>query len=470
MFFICTDDLSAPVQATDPFFRFVVLFAELIRLDVFSYGSYLSTLIARGETRPPIIPCLPFARNGESEKSGKRQHSEPLNLSISLPALKKAKFEPAEVSMSLGPPSPVSSGNFSGIGGFTSTLDSILTVSDSSESSNGHQQDDPNSNENASILEERAQKLRMLVSEHNTSQLSQLMSPLGFNSPSNDTDAPNSPNVPSKTDLFNFSMSLFTEDDQMLDMPLNKHASRHLIFATYFPIADSHLTQQILNERCVVLCGIGKARNKVESIVKKVTDEVEHHFRLLNDIQTPVPEETELQNLMTSYQSLPTFEQNFLATSCEKKLRHSLGRRGSGNGSPYPGCAQLVFVCDLLKVCGSTHQILQLLVDVVACDASLEADEDAEGFEECQPPGPHPPLPFELCLPVIGLFQKYFTCLLMSQQDTTVIFDRYVCHLLERVGSVMHFSMERMTTSTNHLTYIVCVYNRFYNSIGDPCT
>ena len=268
----------------------------------------------------------------------------------------------------------------------------------------------------------------MLASEHDSSQLSQLMSPLGFNSPSNDTDAPNSPIVQSKTDPFNFSLSLFPEEDQMFDLPLNKHASRHLLFAAYFPIADSHLTQQGLNERSVVLCGIGKARNKVELIVKKVTDDVEHYFRLLKDIQTPVlPAETRLQNLMTNYQSLPTFEQNLLATSCEKVLRRSLGRSENGKTSPYPACAQLVFVCELLKICGSIHQILQLLVDVVACDASLETDEEREGFEKRRLLGLPPPLPSELCLPVIGLFQKYLTCLLLSQQDTTVVFEGYAC-------------------------------------------
>lgn len=419
-----TDDLSAPTRVTDSFFKLIILFAELIRLDIFSYSMFLSTLIARGETRPPIIPCLPFARDEESEKSRKRQDSEPLSLSIPLPALKKARFELPEVSIASGPSSPVSSSNFSGLGGFA--LDSILTVSGSSRSPVPFQQDDSSLNESAAIFEDRAQKLRMLASEHDSSQLSQLMSPLGFNSPSNDTDAPNSPIVQSKTDPFNFSLSLFPEEDQMLDLPLNKHASRHLLFAAYFPIADSHLTQQSLNERSVVLCGVGKARNKVESIVKKVTEDVEHYFRLLKDIQTPVlPEETRLQNLMTNYQSLPTFEQNLLATSCEKVLRRSLCQTENAKTSPYPACAQLVFVCELLKICGSIHQILQLLVDVVACDASLETNEEREGFEERRPLGPPPPLPNELCLPVIGLFQKYLTCLLLSQQDTTVVFEGY---------------------------------------------
>ena len=397
---------------TDPFFKLVILYAELIRLDVFSYRQFLSTLIARGETRPPIIPCLPFARDGETDKSRKRQDS--FSLSIPLPALKKPRYDQSEVSIASGPDSPVSSSSFGGIG-LTSALDTLIT-----SSSPHFHQDEPMEEEGAAILQERAMKLSMLASEQGSSQLSQMMSPLpmtmGFNSLATDTDAPNSPVVPSKSDPFNFSLSLLTEDDQLLDTPLNKQASRHLLFAAYFPIAESQLSQQSLNERWVVLCGVGKSRNKVEAIVRRITDDVEHYYRLLSGIQTQVlPEEERLRSLMASYQSLPTFEQNSIATSCEKKLRRSL----SPAGKVYPACAQLVFVCELLRVCGSVSQLLQLLVDTVACNAALED----EGFEDQHRGLTPPPLPCELRLPVVGLLQRYLSSLLLSQQDTTTVFE-----------------------------------------------
>lgn len=393
------------MQPTEPFFKLVVLFAELIRLDVFSYRLFLSTLIARGESRPPIIPCLPFARDSDSDKSRKRQHSEPLNLSIPLPlpALKKLRYDQSEVNIASGPNSPMSS-SFGGIG-LTSALDSLIT-----SSSPIYQQE----GESTTIMEDRAKKLRML--EHESSQLSQIMSPMDFNTLATDTDAPNSPIATSKTDPFNFSLSLL-DDDHVLDLPLNMHSSRHLLFAAYFPIADSQLSQQCSNERNIVLCGVGKSRNKVEAIVKKITEEVEHYYRLLGDIQTPVLPEERLQSSMTSYQCLPTFEQNVIATSCEKKLRRSL----SPSGKIYPGCAQLVFVCELLKVCGSISQILQLLVDIIACNAFIGDDEESRRFMD-----PHrgpPPLPTELRLPVIGVLQRYSSCLMLSQQDTALVFE-----------------------------------------------
>ncbi len=398
---LTVDDLSTPVQPTEPFFKLVVLFAELIRLEVFSYRQFLSILIARGESRPPIIPCLPFARDGESDKSRKRQ--EPLNLSIPLPAIKKLRgyVDQPEVSIVSGPSSPISSSSFGGIG-LTTALDSFITSSPSS-----FQQD----NETEAIFEDRVKKLKML--EHESSS-NQIMSPLDFNTLA--TDAPNSPVTTSKSDPFDFSLSLL-DDDQSMDFPVNKQTSRQLIFAAYFPISDSQLSLQSLNERSVVLCGVGKSRNKVEGIVRKITDEVEHYYRLLDSVPISVLQEDKLQSLMRSYQSLPTFEQNVIATSCEKKLRVSL----SPFKKIYPGCTQLMFVCELLKVCGSISQILQLLVDILACNAFIVEEEEIHSFLDSHR-GP-PPLPLELRLPVIGVLQRYSSCLMLSQQDTTVVFE-----------------------------------------------
>ena len=61
------DNLAAPLKATDPFFHLVSFFAELIHLGVFSYNLYLSTLIARGDARFPVVPLLPFACDPQNQ-------------------------------------------------------------------------------------------------------------------------------------------------------------------------------------------------------------------------------------------------------------------------------------------------------------------------------------------------------------------------------------------------------------------
>ena len=87
-------DLAAPLRSTDPFFHLVSLFCNLIQHNVFSYSLYLSLLIAKGEVRSPIIPSLPFAREGESLYHHPRPEPEQeLSLSISLPVLKKPRLD-----------------------------------------------------------------------------------------------------------------------------------------------------------------------------------------------------------------------------------------------------------------------------------------------------------------------------------------------------------------------------------------
>lgn len=431
-----------PVKPSEPFHHLILLFIELIRLNVFSYTAYLSTLIARGEIKQAIIPYLPFAREemeGLDDPTRKRpvpQDPEPLNLSIPLPALKRPHLDApggggsGDQSGSLergsqsslsgiasGPPSP--GGSFgTGLGNFMD----LLSEGDPNVSSSSPSMFPPSGGDGVSEMDEsralfqkRAQQLQMLASE-----TSHLVSPIEFSPPHTIPDPPDvtSPHHQTKGDPFNFSLStIFTEEEQLtVDPTLNKHASRHLIFAAYFPVSGCGFGKQERNERAVVLCGVGRARQKVESIVNGISSDLEHYFRLLQGIQTPILLDYKLRKLMVQFQSLPTFEQHVIATSCEEILRESLSRK-----APYPACAQLVFVSELLEICGAIHQLFALVVDIIASDFPPVST----------PKGEHrraqtalPCLPGELCLPVLWLLQKYLSCLLLSQHDTTVIFEK----------------------------------------------
>ena len=348
------------------------------------------------------------------------QDPEQLNCSIPLPALKRPHLDTGESTLdrgsqssltgiASGPPSP--GGSFgTGLGNFID----LLSGSDSGSSM--FPPDVPEMDESKALFQKRAQQLQMLTSETSrlvSSETSRLVSPLEFSPPHTDTDAPSSPITQTKGDPFNFSI-LFADDEQSTDPTLNKHASRHLIFAAYFPISGLGFGKQDHNERAVVLCGVGKTRQKVEDIVNGVSKDVEHKFRLLDGIPTPILP-SEYKELIIRFQSLPTFEQHVLATSCEEILRSSLSRK-----TPYPACAQLVFVCKLLQICGSVRQIIELLVDVIACDYSSNSKEEHRKSGHL----PLPPLPPELCLPVLWLLQMYMSCLLLSQQDTAVVFEK----------------------------------------------
>ena len=93
-FLLFSASLYSPLKSTEPFLLLLILFSELIYLGVFSYPLYLSTLVARGEAKSPIVPLLPFFRGEEEAPPDSPMESEPeeLHLTISLSALQNITF------------------------------------------------------------------------------------------------------------------------------------------------------------------------------------------------------------------------------------------------------------------------------------------------------------------------------------------------------------------------------------------
>jgi len=428
-FYLTPGDLSSPVKCGEPFYDLVVLYCELMRLSVFSYTAYLSTLIARGEIKQAIVPFLQFAQEemGGLEEVSRKRHApqdQELHLSIPLPALKQPHLDTpggsggaggsehslergSQSSLSgiaSGPPSP--GGTFStGMGNFMD----IFSGGDPTAASSGAPLFPPAEVE-VSEIQIRQQQLQML-----TAETSNLDSPIDFSASTQDITSPS--HNQTKADHFNFSLStFFMEEEHVTDPTLDKHGSRHLIYAAYFPINGFGFGRQQKNERSVVLCGVGRVRQKVEGIVKQISSEVEHCFRHLSGSQKPALFEAKIRQVFRKFQSLPSFEQHLIATTCGEILREPLSRK-----NPYPACSQLVFVCELLETCGALHQLMTLLVDIVACDFPLPPG--PKGDHRRGPPLP-PCLPPELCLPVMHLLHSYLPCLLLSLHDTTVLFEK----------------------------------------------
>ena len=405
-------DLGSPLKSTDPFIHLISLFSNLIRHNVFCYSLYLSLLIAKGEVKSPIIPLLPFAREGENLYHPRPDPEPELNLSISLPALKKARLDPGGQATPTGPASPSNASSFS-LGGPQDDIS--FTALNMIGGNGGAFSCEPESSsgkveENVALL--RRQQLESLLTADTES--SRLVSPLAFHSQEDSAASSMAPVL----SLLTASSSLFMEEEhQSIELSINKHSQRHLLYTAYFPLSDSHLTKQELSERSVVLCGVGKSRNKVERIVRGIMENIEHYFRLLQNVSSPVlPDNTGCPDLMQKFRLLPTFEQCIIATECEKRLRSTL----QGNGSPtnMSICSPLVFVCELLEISGGISQILDLLVDIIAGDTRREGEE--EGSMESSV---SPVLPPDLCLPVTSLLRKYLSCLLLSQQDTSIVFE-----------------------------------------------
>ena len=347
-------DLSQPLKCGEPFLLLLSLYSGLIRLHVFSYSLYLSTLVARGETNFPIIPSLPFANE---ETTPACDQDIQLKIGISLQALppnifngspQKKLLLPLKPDQTISPSLPdqfTSQGQLLSLTG----LDAFDTFSQE-EDEEEEEEDDGVAikvEENSAMLMERQQKLLKLM------ESPPLAFPLSF--PSSTQDSPQSPN---KTDVFNFSPPILdtsSVDDSSPNAPtIDKRNSRHLIFAAYFPLEQSEVTQQELNERLAVLCGTGKARKKVDAIVGEIRDKVEHHFRLLKQVSSPVLPDQLLQVIQQFRMSLRKCLQ---LCPVSPVLSHTVLSLSAS------WCSRVI------------QQIVELLVDVIACDGAERTGE-----------------------------------------------------------------------------------------------
>lgn len=215
-----------------------------------------------------------------------------------------------------------------------------------------------------------------------------------------------------KADMFDFyqpfSPSLHENESLSSAMPrkkkkLNKHASRHLLYASYLPVSPSKLSKQ---ERVVVLCGTGHTRIQVEGIVSGIAKKaVTIHHELEGDNSLILPSAT--VEFMNQFKMLPNYNQNEIALLCVDKVSENLSTK-----CVYPSCAQLVFVCELLEVSASIRKLVDTLVEIVSFASDRREDKH------------HPiRLPLVLCTPIVNLLWHYFPVLLLSISDVTLVYE-----------------------------------------------
>lgn len=276
--------------------------------------------------------------------------------------------------------------------------------------------------ENPSLLQMRADKLeRLALLDTMEEGPSQLVSPIGFGSHASS---------PMKQDVFNFSLNFLdgSSPSQSIDegghLPsattttetssstkLDKQACRHLIYASYFPMNPSEMSAQNLNQRSVVLCGTGHSRAQIEEVVLEMRRKAEMVVQQLAKEGSPVLLNSVIE-FMTQYKLLPTFEQNYIACSCVQLLLSPV----DGSWS-FPSCSQLVFVCEMLELAGSFHQMIQLLIELMTFNEERKDTHKQVSYT---------PLPGALCLIVVNIFWRYSSVLFLSLHDTMVVYERYM--------------------------------------------
>ena len=147
--------------------------------------------------------------------------------------------------------------------------------------------------------------------------------------------------------------------------------------------------------------------------MKRLQGEAEGLLKSLSSLASPVLSDS-AKKFLEDFKLLPAFEQNCIAVN---GCHHILSQSNAGTRL-FPSCSQLVFVTELLRICGSYSQLIQLVVELLTYE-----EEKKEGQ---RPQSVYVPLPQSLSLVVVDLLWLYYPVLLLSLHDTLVVYERYV--------------------------------------------
>ena len=395
----------------------MILFGELIKYGVFSFQLYISKLLAHGHIVSPVIPDLMVGKEVMTQDEGKEIPS----LTISIPCIKREK------------PSQSTSGSIQGKPSMSLQLDSkkvepvissptapstCVIAAGSTRPSDFSQLSAADSNPD--LLQKRHLELQRLLANPGTSDPFDSAESLG-NSPTPDTT------------MEGFSPSHLSSPIQekhyyeVTGPPITPLAkcrnTHHSVFAAYMPLSPSLTSRKVINERLVVLAGIGKGR----SFVLEQQSKFEQAFLEFYYSQTSNQNMINWAGfeLSDGFQKLPLFYKRAIAARLDAVLHDNLVEH------QYPSVAQLCLTADVMEQAGDLLGLMELLVDLVAAGRKSESRKKmsldgsvVHPLGEDWMDGGGGVMPSNLCSVVSSLFQRFLTCLFLSEHNTCVVFER----------------------------------------------
>lgn len=173
-------------------------------------------------------------------------------------------------------------------------------------------------------------------------------------------------------------MSLPVPMDQPPPVQPPKGPSRHMLFATHFPIPQEEMSAHECNQRMIVLYGVGKARDEARHIVKKIGKEILKLFSKRNCIDTSSGdlgkpkkkkekdggETTNMDMILHKFQKLSYHDQHTVTWQCATSVIDQISSFGAGNSSYLPLVDNISNLMDLLEFAHNINGLLEFSIQV----------------------------------------------------------------------------------------------------------
>ena len=172
--------------------------------------------------------------------------------------------------------------------------------------------------------------------------------------------------------------------NQPAQEPTPKGPSKHLQYATHFPIPQEEYCNHECNQRMVVLYGVGKARDESRHVFKKATKELQRLFSKKNCIdivsgelgkkqkkkekdrekEKDVDSSTNLEMIYTKFQKLSYYDQHAATWTCANAILEQFQSFSSGSSQYLPVVENIAFLFDLMENALNINGMISFAVQV----------------------------------------------------------------------------------------------------------
>ncbi|KAJ8669737.1 hypothetical protein QAD02_000996 [Eretmocerus hayati] len=369
-------DAIATVQSKTRFTNLVHLFSELIRHDVFSHDAYMCTLISRGD----LIQGPPASKANTPSNRGEPMEEDSMFSGMELKP--SSKLEPHD---------HMRSTNDYDDSKIDDDLDKILQdIKDVQQNS----MDAPDSPKESDALGSVS---------HGGAHDSSATGGLGEHS------------ATSKS---------------------NSNPSRHLLYTTHFPLPqDETCSQHDCNQRHVLLYGVGRVRDEARHVVKKMTKEVCKLFGKKFSIDVAEGgkvkkhsrSEFNFEAITQKFQNLSYFDQHVVTWQCATQVVDMLNTFVTGS-SYLPVQEHVAFLFDLMELALNIYGLIDICIQILKELPDVEAQLDSRKSTLVRS------YTTNLSLYIVGVLRRYHCCLLLSPEQTTVVFS-LLCKMVAHVSN-----------------------------------
>lgn len=233
---------------------------------------------------------------------------------------------------------------------------------------------------------------------------------------------------------------------------------RHYLYTMHFPLPQDDASQHDCNQRYILLYGVGKERDERKHSVKKMSKDICKLFSKKFSIDVSEGgkvkkhsrSEFNFESTLTKCQSMCYFDQHVVTWQCAVTVQEMLNSFAAGSSCYLPVAEHVSFLFDLMEVALNIHGLIDMCIHILKELPDVEAQLLSKASSLSRS------YTTTLSLYVVGILRRYNSCLLLSPEQTTAVFEG-LCKVVKHVTNPSDCSSaERCILAYLYDLYVSC--------------